>query len=344
MALKLGICSLAQDCPFQRFWRRGLMSASLLAFTRQPTAAGKALFERLMPEICDSGGVNRITTPGRFTGLDAAVQECLATIFPPGFSLRVQDWAVSSGITAAEWFTVLRQNYPDVDLTASDRLTYLVEARLPETGETYIVEPDGAPLQYIRPPFVLSLVQSQHWLYPVNRILQRSALRNWREALATRLRIPAEWHDSEDPGVTSVEAPPFVLRRLPLVHPDATALCGERFHIRTHSVFEPAKHRAHVIRTMNILNRAYFTDDQLQDAAVAVETSLDPGGVWIVGRTLVEPPFDNHVTVFRKCDDGWETLLRIGAGSEMEPIVASLSGTKRLSAAASGPRRGRQVG
>jgi hypothetical protein len=68
---------------------------------------------------------------------------------------------------------------------------------------------------------------------------------------------------------------------------------------------------------MNILNRAYFSPEQLAEAASAIFDSLVPGGIWIVGRTM-EDDFTNHVSILRRQDEGWEILERIGNGSEME--------------------------
>jgi hypothetical protein len=245
----------------------------------------------------------------------------LRTIFPPGSAVLVEDWAVSSGITAAEWFTRLLADYPRLKFTASDWILFLIEALRPETGDRYILEPDGTPIQYIRPPFVVSLTQPQHWFYAVNRRLQQRALRTWNDELASQFRIPADWDGLADAD-PSVDAPPFVLRRLPLLHPEVKRLRSEQFQIRRHSVFEALDQPVHMIRTMNILNRAYFTDAQLRTAVAAVEASLQTGGVWIVGRTRIENPPQHDVTIYRKQPSGWKVLLRVGAGSEIEPLIS----------------------
>jgi hypothetical protein len=100
-------------------------------------------------------------------------------------------------------------------------------------------------------------------------------------------------------------------------------LRSEQFQIRRHSVFEAIENPVHIIRTMNILNRAYFNDAQLRVAASAVKASLQMGGLWIVGRTIIENPPQHDVTVYRKQPSGWEVLLRVGSGSELEQLVGS---------------------
>jgi hypothetical protein len=322
--LKIGIYEAVQDTPAQRIWRRGLMSAGLLGAT-DPATASDDRFERLMPHLRLSNGVARTTTRGRFAELDKTIGECLRTIFPPRSStLLVEDWAVSSGITAAEWFTHLLADYPRLKFTASDSVLFLIEAARPEEGDRYILESDGTPIQYVRPPFVVSLTERQHWFYIVNRRLQQQALRTWNDGLAARFRMPGDWGGAVDETAGVVSSAPFVLRKLPLLHPAVQRLRSEQFQIRRHSVFEALEQPAHIIRTMNILNHAYFTEAQLRLAVSAVEASLEAGGVWIVGRTRAEHPPQHDVTVYRKQPDGWKALLRVGGGSEIEPLVNSV--------------------
>ncbi len=234
--------------------------------------------------------------------------------------LRVEDWAASSGITAAEWFTCLLADFPGLKFTASDWTLFLIQAERPEVGDSYILEPDGTPIQYIRAPFVVSLTESQHWFYAVNRRLQKRALRQWNEELAAHFRMPEDWARFMD-GEAAVTAPPFVLRKLSLMHPEVRRLRSEQFQIRRHSVFEALDEPVQVVRTMNILNRAYFDEAQLRAAVLAVQGSLQMGGVWIVGRTTAENPLVHEVTIYRKQASGWTVLLRVGAGSEIEPLI-----------------------
>jgi hypothetical protein len=320
--LKLGICEPRHDTPAQRFFRRGAMSASLLHLSHPGGNAERERFERLMPHLCLSNGVARTTARRRFTDLDERLQQFLTGVFPPGYQLIAEDWAVSSGITAQEWFERLRIDYPEVRLTASDKILYLIEARHEDTGATYILEPDGTAIQYIRPPFVVSLVNRQHWIYPVNRRLQKQAISQWRQ-LAVDLNIP-KWNGLAGADCP-IEVPPFRLRRLPLLHPDVMALCGDAFRIREHSVFAALDIPVDVIRTMNILNRAYFDDATLCRAIDAVGQSLKPGGVWMVGRSGTGQSPQHDATLYSKQRDGWEVLFRAGGGSEIDSLVQSLA-------------------
>jgi hypothetical protein len=281
-----------------------------------------------MSDICVSNGVNKITARGRFANLDLDLQRCLKEVFPVDSKIVVEDWAVSSGITAVEWLAVLRRDYPNVSFTASDKAIYLIEARCEHHAGTYILDPDGAPVQYVRPPFVVSLVRSQSWLYVLNRRLQRAALREWKNNLAAKLRIPSEWNGQYS-GSEWISAPPFSLRMLPLIHPEVLQFKDQHFRVRQHSIFSALPAPVDVIRTMNILNRAYFSDEQLREAVAAVERSLKPGGVWVVGRTVQEKPPQHEVSIFRRLPRGWEALTRIGAGSEIEMLMGTTKEASR---------------
>ena len=318
--LKLGICEANQDTPAHILWRRGLMAASMLAMSDPPTEAEKRRFDRLMPQITLSSGTTRSTARNRLARLDAEIQQCLQQVFAPDSSLDVEDWAVSNGITAVEWFLRLRKHYPHVRFTASDWILHLIEARYIPTGEIYILEPDGTPIQYIQPPFVVNLIVDSHWVYAVNRYVRRRAMRRWHNSLASRLRLPAQW-EQFDYGPATANVQPFALRRLPLVHPEAVELLGPGFGIRRHSIFAALDTPVDVIRTMNILNRTYFPEARLREAIAAVERSLKPGGIWIVGRTVRDDPPENEVTIFRRGETGWQVLRRVGPGSEIEPLV-----------------------
>ncbi len=77
--LKLGICEAGQDTSLQRLWRRGLISASLLATGAPPSPEKIGRFERLMAKRCLPNGVARTTTRQRFGGLDCRADGCGAS-------------------------------------------------------------------------------------------------------------------------------------------------------------------------------------------------------------------------------------------------------------------------
>jgi hypothetical protein len=202
-------------------------------------------------------------------------------------------------------------------VTASDLTLFLLEATLPG-GETFVFETSGELLQYIRPPFVVRLNPPEHPLMLVNRILAWHARRKFRRAQAT-WRIPEQWLRVEAPD--TLEQPPFVIAKIPVIHPEALRQRSDRFAIIRHSAFDALERPCDVIRTMNIFNLSYFPEAKLVEGSEAVRRSLAPGGIWIVGRTVSEDPPVHNASIFIRDGEGFRVLERYGKGSEIEPLI-----------------------
>jgi hypothetical protein len=179
----------------------------------------------------------------------------------------------------------------------------------------FVCETSGEPLQYIRPPFVIRLNPPENKLMLVNRILAWHG----RQKLRRLQQIPEQWLRAEH--AEPLDLPPFVLRKIPLIHPEALTLRSDKFAIAMHSAFEPLERPCDVIRTMNIFNLKYFSEARLGEGVDAVKRSLVPGGIWILGRTYKEDPPAHDATVFMKDGDGLRLLERFGKGSEVEPLI-----------------------
>jgi hypothetical protein len=284
---------------------------SLLAVGDHPSEEQIRIFEDISFTLRTSNGTCRTTFRNRFEEIDRASLRWIAKLYPQG-PRRVQDRAVSHGLTSAEWAQRLLAVYPDIAFEASDLLSELVELAI-DGGEIFIVEPGGVPLQYIKPPFAVGLQHPEPRRYPVNHWVAAWGRRRWK-----RLRLPPGWmHTSGGPG--------YRVRTIPYIHPLARKLsqANPRFKFCVRSVFEETPAACEVLRTMNILNRDYFSDRQLQDGVKAAFRSLECGGIWIVGRTL-EEDFINHATFLRRQPDGWEVLERIGKGSDIEELALRL--------------------
>ena len=271
---------------------------NLLRTGDNPSPEEIRMFEDICITLNTSNGTFRTTYRGRFKEVDAIAIRWIQEFFKPGSPLRVQDRAVSTGLTSAEWWRSLSPFYPELDFEASDLLVELIEVS--HGDETYITEPNGKPLQYIRPPFVTSLGYPESWRNPLLRWVSFRAKKRFAQLPRAHAQI----------------------RPIPCIHPDARSLMksGSKFRFAVRSVFERTPHACEVLRTMNILNLSYFSTDQLVEAAGVIFESVTPGGIWIVGRTL-ETDFTNHASILRRGDDGWEVLERIGKGSEIEHLT-----------------------
>jgi hypothetical protein len=216
-----------------------------------------------------------------------------------------------------EWAQSLFADFPNASFTASDLTLFLVELTSPD-GTAIILDPEGHPLQAVRPPFVVKLQPPEPWWLPINRFVGKRALARFA---ARKPEIPKSWLDSD---AEHLSIPPFEARKLPVIHPEARALAerDRRFSICRHSAFEPLDAPVDVIRTMNIFNRAYFPVERLVQGTRAVASSLRTGGCWIVGRTV--DPTRNTVSVLEKTDSGFRVLERINGGSEIEDLALAI--------------------
>jgi hypothetical protein len=286
---------------------------NLLRIGDNPSEDEIKLFEDISVTLRTSNGTFRTSFRNRFEDVDAASIVLLKRLFPAASAIRVEDRAVSHGLTSCEWAKRLLPVFPAAEIEASDLLLQLLELSV-EGGETFITEADGTPLQYIKPPFVVALHHPESW---------RNPLRRWIAARARKrfdtLGLPAAW-------VEHSQGAGYRVRPIPYIHPEAAALARSdpRFKFRRRSVFERTPAPCHVLRTMNIFNRAYFSAERLEEGYRAIFDSLQPGGIWIVGRTL-EEDLTNRATFFRRAEHGWEVLDRIGSGWELEEMALGLS-------------------
>jgi hypothetical protein len=281
---------------------------NLLNVGDHPSQEQIRIFEDVSFTLRTSNGTFRTTFRNRFDNVADLTLKWIGEFYPPGSRLSVQDRAVSHGLTSKEFAERIFAVYPEARFEASDLLLGLVELTL-SSGEVYITEQNGKALQYIKAPFVVSL-QEEPRRYPLNRWVSARALRRFE-----KLSLPAGWTGTSG-------GPGFQVRQIPFIHPEARSLSRNNPHFMfcERSIFDRTPGACQVLRTMNIFNRAYFTDQQLADGAAAVFESLEPGGIWIVGRTL-EENFTNHVTFLRRTGSGWDLLGRFGEGSEMEGVA-----------------------
>jgi hypothetical protein len=290
---------------------------TLLDVGVDPSAKRISMFEDVCFRLRLSNGTYRTSFPHRFVDLDAAAGRWMTELFAPEAPLRIQDRAASHCLTSYEWAEHIFAAHSRVEFEASDQFLYLCELTL-SSGEKYIVEPSGKPLQYIRPPLVLSAWHREPRRYPLNLLLGL-----WARRRFARLGLPEGWMSSDG-------GPGYRVRQIPFVHPRATSLAARdpRFRLRTRSVFAVTPQSCDVLRTMNILNRAYFAEEQLETAVNAAFDSVRPGGLWIVGRTF-EEDLSNNATFFLRREDAWQVLGRLRNGSEIEDLALAAPARRR---------------
>ena len=305
------------------------VSCRLLKASPDHSPQTSADFEFVVRNLRLSSGIYRRTYPGRFADLDGAVNATLLEVFGTDASrnspIEVHDWAASDCSVSAEWASSLWNLFPAARLVASDILFHLIEVSKSQGNEGFIVEPDGAAIQYIRPPFVLSLQAPIPWYYPVNSWIASKAKRRLDEIRSVLQRC--QWPGDEH---AVLQLPPWTVQQISLIHPRARLMrtTDSRFEIRQHSVFAALPAPTNIIRTMNIFNRGYFNESQLLQGMRAVFDSLSDGGIWIVGRTTEETrPSINRASIFQKKGQSFFLRSRFNGGAEIEDLILSNLGS-----------------
>jgi hypothetical protein len=314
--LKRGIWRLRELRSVSEIPPKKAVSYSLLKLSGLGTSESILAFEKIIRNLELSSGVWRTSYRGRLRDVDKLVNPHLVALCAGKEHFEVHDWAASDALVSSEWAQLLFREFPHCKFVASDLTLYLVEAYR-GNREACVFEPDGTPLQYIRPPFVIPLNKRESPAFLVNRLLRVRAER-YADSLRKAVSV-CRWTGVDDP--TEYCSPHVRIRLLPLVHPEARILQRQKpgFRIMLHSVLLPLRERVHVIRTMNILQRGYFGDAQLASGAQAVLDSLVAGGLWILGRTVEETkPVRNDVSIFKKMEHSFQLLDRLNRGSELE--------------------------
>ena len=72
--------------------------------------------------------------------------------------------------------------------------------------------------------------------------------------------------------------------------------------------------------------RAYFDEATLRRAVGHVRDALEPGGVFLAGRSIDEQDGRTAATLFWKTAGGLEVRRRFHEGSELEPFAGARPG------------------
>ena len=285
------------------------VSYGLLQIGDNPTEQEISRFEDISLIFCTSNGTRRTTFRKRMQDVDATTLELLERWHQHHKDLLIEDRGASSCLTSSELAHHLFRAFPHASLEASDRLLWVFRISLAK-GRGYIIEPDGEPLQFICPPFVVSLNAYKPERSPLRRLIAAQGKKLFRQLGFPKI---GQAHKID---------------RISCIHPEAECLCKKdsRFQIRVRSVFEHSS-GLDVLRTMNVLNKDYFPIQQLVEGVRAAFQSLNPRGLWIVGRTLDD--HTNHVTFFRRAEKQFEVAARIGKGSEIEELALGASAQVR---------------
>lgn len=278
-------------------------------------------FEYVIRQLRLSSGVYRTTYRGRFQSVDPVVNEAVRGRFDSSLRLQVREWGCSDGLVSMEWAKSLSQVHSRLDFVTSDLIVYLVEA---SHGDAHwYLEPDGTPLQYTKRGRVVPLLKRPSVLFPIDVLISIGAGSTARRSISPL--IPAlKW---ERPyGCAPQHQAGWEFQQVSLLHPETRqfAQANDWFRVAVHSAFSPESEPCHVLRCMNLLNRNYFNDETLHQAALVAWKSLATGGLWVVGRTSEEGTPQQDVTIFERRDAGFHVVGLIGSGADMQRVLASM--------------------
>ncbi|TCN31443.1 ATP-binding protein [Sinorhizobium americanum] len=245
-------------------------------------------------------GTFKLTQPSRFQELEVAVRPHVEE--RAGSLREVLDVGVSTGLTTVELAKFLGDCGSAASITATD---LFIEAHIVELfpGFRVFCDPEGWPLQYD-----LRGVAIRPWIRRLDYVtLAFIPLMLGRSMLKARLRSRIS------AGVSRPVR--MITRSLPsngaIVFVENDIMCRSERFIR----------RFDMIRAANILNKGYFSPDQIVIAIGNIHAYLrGPGALLIVGRT--NRAGENAATLFELNRDGSFTALeRVGGGSEIERLV-----------------------
>ncbi|WP_105432648.1 MULTISPECIES: ATP-binding protein [Neorhizobium] len=269
-------------------------------YSLSDNAAELALESAFFAQLKMRNGTFKLTRAARFRDVEIAIRPAITE---RASSLRqVLDVGVSTGLTTVELAQFLRKCAAPARVTATD---LFIHAHIVEVGQTVAVfcDPEGWPLQYeffgmaIR-PWIRRLDYVTLAFIP--RLLARAYLqprlcRRIRAGLSRRVQM--------------------ITRSLPQD--------GEITFIED-DIMIPSQHlrgKFDLVRAANILNRNYFSDDQLKTAIGNIHSYLrGPGALVLLTRTNRSQ--ENAGTLFElKEDSSLAVVRRVGGGSEVEKLL-----------------------
>lgn len=292
-------------------------SYSLLRMPERPAPADVARFETIIRTVKLSSGVCRTTYAARLDDLDSITAGLLKTLWPKDRALEFHDVGTSDALLSMHWAERLFLDFPQAHVTASDFILYFIEATHP-SKKTFILEPDGTPLQCTAPPFVVSLYAKEPAVYPINVVIRAWARRFLNDLRANLSGV--RWGKIPDPSPLTSGLWQF--RQIPLIHPHAQSyMKSHSFEVIQADAFQPFPRTYDVIRAMNLFQTTAFTREKILEGFRTLLKSLNDNGILIVGKTQETEGRRNDATLFLKEGNRLKVLHRLGRGFEFEDLA-----------------------
>jgi hypothetical protein len=268
------------------------------ALLTAPESTSDAVDVSYFKKIRLSNGVYRTTTCRRLDDVNAAALPFISAHHSP----RILDVAASSGVSSAEWSVALFEAGVDHELHVADLVMWALWARW--MGMKFLYEPGSVPhlLQVDLAGIAFPNSSGSFWHTCVFRILN--------------LIMPHRFLVRSSQQVMFVG--PAIRRH---------AAGNKRISFHRFDIFETPLYldgpQYQVIRAANILNKAYFSDDELLGGLRNLLSLLDEGGVLIMART--HDNGSNHASVYVRSQSGLKRAAVIGDGYEADELLCRIS-------------------
>ena len=256
-------------------------------------------------------GVTKTTDRNRMRNVDAWFLEFL----PKDKLQRVLDVGISSGITTVELCELFDSKSIAYQMTGmdSDLTAFLL---IFSDDKSILVDKKGNPIHFEINGKGFGYVKGTNLKHLVARTLLKS-----QSSFFINFRLQG-----------SLESIPKVnLKNRTEIH-RIDLVCREikenpSIKLLEDSIFsEGDGNKYNVIRAANILNKSYFSDEQLIDAVQKLGKRLETGGFLLICRTNIEG--ENNATLFKLTKENkFEMVSRFGEGSEVEDLVLGIERT-----------------
>lgn len=284
------------------------------------SASQDLLEEKFFYSIELSNGTHKRTWAGRLDDVDQVLLAVFRKfdVTPKTFL----DVAVSSGVSTVSWCDALRQAGLRPSMTATDLTMTAYLIRLHDWLHV-LVDKEGFPLQYDVCGYAWR-PRCRFRFYPLGNgaltVLWDVLYRRTAGKYDLLARLKSLGLTTPAVGDPLIKAEIKLVTRRLRDNPDIELLDDD--------ILAPTpthlQRRFEVIRAANILNRGYFSKEQLRTAVTHLRDRLvGDGSFFLVVRT--DETATNNGTLFLLNADGtFRVVERIGAGSEIEDIVLSL--------------------
>jgi hypothetical protein len=245
------------------------------------------ILNKFYTDIYVDSKTSKKTEKNRFEGIDKISLKFMN--FPENI---IHDIAVSSGITSLDFYNILKQNNINFQINISDKFSKI------NIREGFITKVYDSEHNFIFGYFGCLYATDKNIFFPLTTLLFKF-LKRLTNSKKYKLQL-------------------F------LFHPEIIKKISEKqiqnidYDIFTREI----ENKFTFVRSMNILNKIYFTDNQIIYALEKIKLSLLENGILLVGRT--DETRINNATFFQKRNNKFIVLQDVNSGSEIKDLILKI--------------------